>query len=145
MIWDNFPSFEDLVLTPGPERAEQVIQKEGGTRMEAINYLIFILLFFPGLLALFISGKYKDKKISELIIQYGSYTICITVLTFAAMYLIMGEKTINWGSGLEGFDYSMGHIGVAFKIALLQFTESVVLGIAIRFLDKTKKKETAEE
>ena len=140
IIWDNFPVYEDLVLTIGPERTDQVIQKEGKTHMDAISFLIFIILFFPGLLALLISGKYKDKKISELVIQYGSYTICITVLTFAAMYFIMGEKTINWGSGLEGFDYSMGHIGVAFKITLLQFAESVALGIAIRFLDKMKKK-----
>ena len=145
IIWDNFPVYEDLVLTIGPERTDQVIQKEGKTHMDAISFLIFIILFFPGLLALLISGKYKDKKISELVIQYGSYTICITVLTFAAMYFIMGEKTINWGSGLEGFDYSMGHIGVAFKITLLQFAESVALGIAIRFLDKMKKKETSEE
>jgi len=144
-MWDNFPIFEDLILTTGPERTEQTIQKEGEKGMEAINFIIFVIVFFPGLLTLFISGKFKGRKLSELIIQYGSYTFCIIVLTFALMYFIMGEKTINWGGTLEGFDYNMSHIGVAFKVIALQFTESIVLGILIRLSDRIRKKEVTEE
>lgn len=130
-VFDGLAVVGDLLLFP--QKAVPVEETEKGDT--SMKLLIFIILFMPGLLALYLSGNYVPRRRRDLVtiaVRYGCYSFLSLLFTYLVIFLIKGNVTIAWSTGLDGYDYPLSHTNVLVEIMILQLLGSALIGILAR-------------
>ena len=149
-IWDGYPIFEDMLLMPvWPETIEEIVdenvtnEESGGFKMDL---LMLIVLFVPGVIALFISDfiLMKQKEKNKLFIHYCLHEFFIILFTYGVLYLFKKQAFIIWsGQLVEGYN-SFADVRFGMKMMLLMLAGSVISGILLSLLYKYVIKDKKE-
>ena len=143
------PVLENMTLYPLPLAADsgeiignyaddEDITEETGEK--TMNYLSFILLMMPGMVALFISGHYKVRGMGDLvevIIRYAIHTFLVVAGSYGTIYLLKGSATFSFSEVYDAaLDYTMYHVNVVFEYTMLALFFACVTGIAVRVYER---------
>lgn len=114
----------------------------------AMQWISFIMLMIPGLLALWISGNLnsiRKDRIALIIAQYFINTLLILVMAYGIFYVMYGNVILSF-SGIydESYDYSIFNTNVAFKYLALSCILAVGLGIVERLYCTIKQRIAAD-
>lgn len=110
----------------------------------AMQWISFIMLMIPGLIALWISGNMKvinRGKIVSIIMQYFVNTFIILLLAYGIFYITYGSAVLSFSDIYDqNYDYSIYNINVAFKYLVLASVLAIGLGIVERLYSIIKNK-----
>lgn len=134
---------ESMALTSDLEEADNNNSSVSKGEL-AMQWISFIMLMIPGLIALWISGNMKvigSDRIVSIITQYFVNTFVILLVAYGIFYMIYGSAVLSFSAIYDNhYDYSIYNINVAFKYLALASVLAVGLGMAERLFGILKRK-----
>lgn len=156
---DTYQVFNDVIIKcrsiRGDDEAEQLeaelvpeMTKEDEKGELAMQWISFIMLMVPGLIAVWISGNTRLKKENALtvLMQYLCNTFIILLLAYGIFYVLYDSAVLSFSDIYdESYQFSIYNINVAFKYLLLAGVLSVAVGMAERILCAMLNKRKKED
>ncbi|MGN0277907.1 MAG: CotH kinase family protein [Lachnospiraceae bacterium] len=110
----------------------------------AMQWISFIMLMVPGVIALWISGVKKicKENIFAALMQYLINSFMILLIAYGAFYILYGSAILSFSDVYdESYQFSIYNINVAFKYLLLAGGLAVVVGLVERLIGGIFRKE----
>lgn len=109
----------------------------------AMQWISFIMLMVPGLIAVWISGNTRMKRENAfaIVLQYLCNSFVILLLAYGIFYVLYGSALLSFSDSYdETYQFSIYHINVTFKYLLLTGILAAGVGAAERIVGTALRK-----
>lgn len=143
---DTYQIFDDVTIKcqfgTDAEETETTVEVMAPEKIQtsrkgelAMQWISFIMLMVPGVIALWISGVKKicKENIFAVLMQYLINSFMILLIAYGILYMLYGSVILSFSDIYdESYQFSIYNINVAFKYLLLAGGLAVVVGLAER-------------
>lgn len=152
---DTYQIFDDVTIKcqfrTDAEETETTVEVMAPEKIQtsrkgelAMQWISFIMLMVPGVIALWISGVKKicKENIFAALMQYLINSFMILLIAYGAFYILYGSAILSFSDVYdESYQFSIYNINVAFKYLLLAGGLAVVVGLVERLIGRIFRKE----